>query len=124
MLIAVDLTGDRKVDLVVGGSTNTISIFPGKGDGAFLPAVVQLAGWSPHAAAAVDLDGDGRLDLVTANGEFSTVSVLLATAQGGAVVQRGTTRARHNGARHGPLCANMTETPTPPAITDLQGAER
>jgi uncharacterized protein (TIGR03437 family) len=96
VLTAADLTGDGRVDLVVDGSTNAIFIYSGKGDGAFSPAVLQPVGLFPRAAAAVDLDGDDRLDLVTANDESNTVSVLLAKAQGGPAVRRAVSAASYS----------------------------
>ncbi len=40
-------------------------------------------GMEPFALAAADLDGDGRVDIITANQAANTVSVLLARSQGG-----------------------------------------
>jgi uncharacterized protein (TIGR03437 family) len=129
VLAAADLTGDGKVDLVVSGSANVISIYPGKGDGAFLPAVVQPVGWSPRAAAAVDLDGDGRLDLVTANYDSNTVSVLLAKGQGGPEVRRVVSSASDTtivapeslATVFAPTTATATESASPPWPPRLGG---
>jgi uncharacterized protein (TIGR03437 family) len=96
-LAAEDFTRDSKTDLVtarMSGSDNIISIYPGKGDGTFLPPVEQAVGWAPHAAATVDLDGDGRRDLVIVNfGGSSTLSVLLARAEGGPALRRAVSAA-------------------------------
>jgi hypothetical protein len=48
----------------------------------FLPGVNYDVGGSPLAVAAADLTGTGRLDLVTTNGNPSTVGVLLGTGDG------------------------------------------
>jgi hypothetical protein len=53
-----------------------VSVLFNNGDGTFAPAVDYLAGTSPQAVVAVDLNGDGKPDLAVANGG-STVSVLL-----------------------------------------------
>jgi hypothetical protein len=46
------------------------------------------AGDQPFSVAVADLDGDGRNDIVTANEESNTVSVLLANASGGFVLHQ------------------------------------
>jgi VCBS repeat protein len=99
-LAAGDLTGDERPDLVLPFSNfygdNGVDMLVNKGDGRFVPRGRFIStGQPPVAAAPVDLNGDGRLDLVTANDEDETnrlvdgtVSVLLGT-------KRGLTR-RHN----------------------------
>jgi hypothetical protein len=54
----------------------SVSFVPGPGSP--LPA-----GSFPQAVAAADLDGDGRIDLVTANFASNNVTVLLGNGQGG-----------------------------------------
>src|SRR5437867_2924286 len=46
----------------------------------FLTPVSYLTGSSPEAVVVADLNGDGKLDLVTVN--YSTLSVLLGNADG------------------------------------------
>src|SRR5262249_11870822 len=54
------------------------TIFWGPLSGASFAAVTRLpAGVAPYNALATDLDGDGRLDLVTSNKQSNDVSVLL-----------------------------------------------
>jgi uncharacterized protein (TIGR03437 family) len=94
---AGDFTGDGKADLVGGwGGTDYVVIYPGKGDGTFSPPLGQIVGWGDRRVdrvTAVDLDGDGRLDLVTANSSSNTVSVLMAKAQGGPALRRAVSAA-------------------------------
>jgi hypothetical protein len=60
-----DFTGDAIPDLGVASvSLNEISLLRGDGAGGFGPATTILAGRRPHALAAGDLDGNGKLDLV------------------------------------------------------------
>ena len=53
----------------------------GRGDGTFtVQLTVRVGGNNPRAVAVGDFNGDGRLDLVTANVVSNDVSVLRATA--------------------------------------------
>jgi hypothetical protein len=54
----------------------------GNGDGSFQAAVSFVAGNVPSYITAADLDGDGALDLVTANWGSNDVSVLLGNGDG------------------------------------------
>lgn len=72
-VVIADLDGDALVDLVVSHhgegpvSVGTIAVFRGNGDGTFGPATNQPGGDRVHSLNAVDLDRDGKLDLVTEN---------------------------------------------------------
>src|SRR5439155_1527307 len=46
------------------------------------PSLLFDAGNHPYSVAIADLNGDDRLDVVTANGDTSTVSVLLGRGDG------------------------------------------
>jgi hypothetical protein len=76
-----DVNGDGKEDLVVanGGTTypGNVAVLLGNRDGTFQPAVNFATGANPYALAVADLNGDGRLDIATANQRSNTVSVLL-----------------------------------------------
>ncbi|WP_394828098.1 FG-GAP repeat domain-containing protein [Pendulispora albinea] len=70
-LVAADLTGDGKLDLAVAhGGSGTVSVFVNKGRSRFESGVNYLVGKSHYlrALAAVDVTGDGKLDLVATNG--------------------------------------------------------
>src|SRR5262245_61275476 len=72
-----DFTSDGILDIATAG--NTVDILPGYGDGTFRPVVRQYV--DPVALAPADFNGDGNLDLVTAD-YSNTVSVLLGTGTG------------------------------------------
>jgi VCBS repeat protein len=94
-LAAGDVTGDGRPDLLLPFSNyygdNGVRVFANEGAGRFVRRNRFLStGQPPVAAALVDLDGDGSLDLITANDEDETnrladgsVSVFLGAKGGG-----------------------------------------
>ena len=68
--------------------SSTVSVLPGNGDGTFGTQVTYPTGSNPYDVVAVDLNGDGKLDLATANyGSGNDVSVLLNQGVKGAALQ-------------------------------------
>ncbi|MBI4606570.1 MAG: VCBS repeat-containing protein, partial [Planctomycetes bacterium] len=76
-LLAADLDGDGSLDLATAfwacsgcnptPNRGTVSVLLNQGDGTFLDAVRYLVGINPRSLIAADIDGDGSLDLATAN---------------------------------------------------------
>lgn len=74
-----DFNGDGLADLVVTGSDQTISIFPGNGDGTFGSATTYAVPF-PGTVVTADFNGDGKTDLAIASS--AEVAVLLGNGDG------------------------------------------
>jgi uncharacterized protein (DUF2141 family) len=81
-----DFNGDGKLDLALSNYDvsrgDSVSVLLGKGDGTFRKYVSYQTGSAPEYVATADVNGDGILDLVTANEVADTVSVLLGNGDG------------------------------------------
>jgi hypothetical protein len=88
VLVATDVNGDHRTDLVVAGVSPTVQgqvdVLEGNGNGTFHAAApIALGAIAPSPLAAADLNGDGRIDLLVAGGQGpSPVSVLLGHGDG------------------------------------------
>jgi len=86
-----DLTGDGRPDLIVAnGNSGTVSVLlnttvPGASTVSFDPQQTETVGDEPFSVTTADMNGDGRPDLIVANADSQTVSVLLNTTPGPAV---------------------------------------
>ena len=84
-MTVADLNGDRTADLVTAnGGSNDVSVLLGHGDGTFTAELrfVVGVGSRPQSVAVGDLNGDITPDLVTADGRFSAVTILLGRGDG------------------------------------------
>jgi FG-GAP-like repeat len=77
-----DLTGDGAADLAVNSANeDLVVVLKGDGTGGFSEIGRHATGSTPDTVVAADLDGDGGLDLLTAN-QDGTVSALLGDGTG------------------------------------------
>ena len=86
-LDAADLDGDGRTDLIATGSEylpapSAISVFPGAANRVLGPEIDFVAGEGLGPLSIVDLNHDGRLDIVTGNDVANAFTVLLSEGPG------------------------------------------
>jgi uncharacterized delta-60 repeat protein len=90
-ITAADVNGDGSQDLICpnyAGVGSSVLVFTNNGSGGFVRAGIYAVGLDPHSVAAADVNGDGTVDVISANSGDNTLSVL--TNDGGGFVLAGT----------------------------------
>ena len=79
-----DVDGDQSMDLVVTSTVRpyNVSVFLSNGDGSFGEPLATPIGDRPVAVSLEDLNGDGDLDITTANSSSKDLSILLNAGDG------------------------------------------
>ena len=92
---AADINGDGKIDLIVannygGNFDSTLTVLTNDGHGGFVIASSPIVGIQAQCVVAADINGDGKVDLISANygnfyanGSDSTLTVLTNDGSGG-----------------------------------------
>ena len=83
-MTVADFNGDGHIDLATASySTSTVSILLNKGDGTLIPGISSStrppnhgSGYQPDYISTADFNGDGKIDIATANDD-GTFSILL-----------------------------------------------
>lgn len=85
-IAVADIDGDGDIDLLACNDNpfgaGTVSVRLNDGNGSFRGSTSLVVGGGPRSITATDVDGDGDLDLLTANSNTSTVSVRLNDGSG------------------------------------------
>ncbi|WP_341882121.1 FG-GAP-like repeat-containing protein [Synechococcus sp. UW140] len=80
-----DVNGDGRLDIITanfGTNSNSASVLLGNGNGTFGPKTDFATGYYLASVTLGDVNGDGRLDIITANQYSANVSVLLGNGNG------------------------------------------
>ena len=98
---AADVNGDGRTDLIsanYGPSTlggYALSVLTNDGSGGFTLASSPTVGSRPFSVTAADVNGDGRMDLISANLIADTLSVLTNNGRGGFTLSSSPTVGRN-----------------------------
>jgi hypothetical protein len=79
----LDYDGDGNLDVAVPDpALPGVALFRGNGDGTLASHVSYVVQANPRAVVSADMDGDGIPDIVTANGQSQSISILSGTGNG------------------------------------------
>jgi hypothetical protein len=88
-VVAADVNGDHRPDLICVSSLNkpndpdsALLVLTNNGSGGFGSNNLYEVGEGPHSVVAADINGDGKVDLISANYTSSTVTILTNNGYG------------------------------------------
>ncbi|CAM4818368.1 unnamed protein product [Rotaria magnacalcarata] len=84
-VVAVDVNGDNKTDIIVANyGSNNVGVLLNIGNGTFAAQTTYSTGSSsaPVSVVAVDVNGDNKTDIIVANYDSDNVGVLLNIGNG------------------------------------------
>ena len=87
-IAAADVNGDGKVDLICVpyfSYVNSLTVLTNNGSGGFAMASYPAVGSYPQAITVADVNGDNKVDLISANGGDNTLTVVTNNGSGGFV---------------------------------------
>jgi hypothetical protein len=100
-LAAGDFNHTGKLDLITANITNTLTVFPGNGDGTFQDAHFIGLNLNPNSVAVGDFNGDGFLDLAVTRATASdAISVFMNAGDGHGAPSRPDPSGRASAAGH------------------------
>ena len=103
-VLAVDVNGDGKMDLVsANAGDGTLTVLTNRGGGVFALAATLTVDQTPACVVAADVNGDGKPDLVSASYNYSTLTILTNDGSGNFVF------SARLGTDANPLCVIATD---------------
>ncbi len=82
-VVIADVNGDGIPDLVVNSIGSGVGVLLGNGNGSFRSVTgYDSGGYTGGGLAVADVNGDGKLDIIAANGNDGTIGVLLGNGDG------------------------------------------
>lgn len=81
-LVLADVNNDGIADVLVATSSSRVEVLLGNGDGTFRNSTSYATGSNPLGIAVADFNGDGNMDLVSADSSSNSLSVMFGNGDG------------------------------------------